>query len=402
VTVAITPEQVKNQEFPVRLKGYDPELVRSFLAEVAQAYRATIRDQGAQWALANISDDLAAVLRAAHDAADRVIAMAEMQAAEMRTRAEAEAKGIVGDAEGYATKIRDEADDEARRALQVLKRAQGEATSVTRDAEEAKHLLDEAREQAATIVSSAQTEARKVIEGVVPDEEIARRVAETEELHSVAMQRFTDAEQALAKATADAEAVAGRMRQDAEEYAANRRREATEDREKARLVLERSEEKARAVLRQAEEQASAVQRLAEREARSRVQQIHDQMAEIQRAAENEARERVQSILAEAQSRLDALEETERALQDRISAAQREFQSIVHRLVGSNATIDLTDQEPMVVLGGRLDDPLDVFVEELHSERDLPRNGDSGGRVDRLTVQRMVSAAVDRALEHSRA
>jgi DivIVA domain-containing protein len=402
VTVAITPEQVKNQEFPIRLKGYDPELVRSFLAEVAQGYRATIRDQGAQWALANISDDLAAVLRAAHDAADRVVAIAETEAAEARTRAEAEAKGIIADAESYATKAREEADAEARRALQVLKRAQGEASSVTRDAEEAKQLLDDAREQAACIVSSAQVEARKAIEAVVPDQEIARRIAETEELHTVATQRFAEAEQAAANAHTNADAVVARIRQDAEEYAANRRREATEDREKARLVLERTEEKARGLLRQAEEQASAVQRLAEREARNRVQQIHDQMAEIQRAAENEARERVQSILAEAQIRLDALEETERSLQDRISAAQREFQSIVHRLVGSNATIDLTEQEPMVVLGGRLDDPLDVFVEELHSERDLPRNGDSGGRVDRLTVQRMVSAAVDRALEHSRA
>src|SRR5262245_66655115 len=89
-------------------------MVRSFLAEVAQAYRATIRDQGAQWALSNISDDLAAVLRAAHDAAERVVTLAQTEAAEARTRAEAEAKGILSDAEAYATSVREDADEEAR------------------------------------------------------------------------------------------------------------------------------------------------------------------------------------------------------------------------------------------------------------------------------------------------
>jgi hypothetical protein len=240
-------------------------------------------------------------------------------------------------------------------------------------------------------------------EGASPDAETARRVAETEELHTLASQRFDEVQQSAATAMSEAEAYATRLRQEADEYSSTRRLEATEDREQARLLLERTEEQSRALLREAGEQAAAVQRLAEREARNRVQQIHDQMTEIQRAAENEARERVQGILAEAQSRLEMLEECERQLQNRISAAQREFQSIVHRLVGTtDATIDLTDEEPMVVLGGRLDDPLDVFVEELHSERELARNGDSGTRVDRLTVQRMVSAAVDRALEHSRA
>jgi hypothetical protein len=146
-------------------------------------------------------------------------------------------------------------------------------------------------------------------------------------------------------------------------------------------------------------------RLAEREARSRVQKMQEQAAEIHRAAESEARERVQAVLSDAQRRLDSLEATEQQLHERIFAAQQEFQGVVQKLLGDpNATIDLTDDHPMVVLGGRLQegdlgDPLEVFVEELHTDAPAPRVG--GARVDPGTVQRMVSAAVDRALEHSR-
>jgi DivIVA domain-containing protein len=403
--VAITPEQVKNQEFPIRLKGYDPDLVRHFLADVAQAYRATIRDQGAQWALANISDDMAAVLRAAHDAADKVVALAEQEAAEVRLKAEAEAESILADADGYSTKVREDADTEAHRALAVLKRAQGEATTVTRDAGAARELLEAAQEQADKLLADARAEAAQLRAGEGDVVAATRNAAEADELHLLAEQRYEEAQQSAAALLHEAEARAAQVRQEADALVAERRREASEDREQARILLERTQAQADLVRREAEEQAAAVCRLAEREARSRVQKLQEQAAEIHRAAESEARDRVQAILSEAQRRLDALEVTEQQLHERIFAAQQEFQGVVQKLLGDpNATIDLTDDHPMVVLGGRMEegdlgDSLEVFVEELHTDAPTPRYG--GSRVDPGTVQRMVSAAVDRALEHSR-
>lgn len=309
--MAITPEQIKNQEFPMRLKGYDPDAVRVFLNDVSRAYRSTIRDQGAQWALANISDDLAAVLRAAHDAADRVVAQAEAEATEIEARADAQARAILVDANAYGSKTRTSADDEMSRALEVLHRAQREGADVARDAEAAQALLADAQQQAASIVATAESDA------------------------------------------------------------AERRREATEHRESARLLLERTE---------------------------------SQAAELIRTAEADARRRVQAILTEGQGRLDQLELEERQLEERICAAQSEFQEVVYRLMGSSTTIDLTEDEPLVMIEGRLHsaDPLDLFAEELHTDRLSRLPGDGATRVDRRTVQRMVSAAVDRAVEHSRA
>jgi DivIVA domain-containing protein len=304
--VAITPAQVRNQEFPIRLKGYDPDTVRAFLAEVAAAYRATIRDEGAQWALHNISDDLAAVVRAAHAAAEKVLASAEDEAEACRTKAEIEAGVIRHEAEVYAERARSDADAEAARAIQVLKRTQGQAADVHRDADEARSLLADARTQAEQIIAEAESRAAYVHD-----------------------------EAAAALATHRAEAMA--------------------DREEARALLERIEARARDLLASAERDAAEIRRVATRDARARVLELHEQGEEVRATAEEQARARVAEVLREGQARLDALDATERAMQDRLQAAQQEFQEIVHRLlVSDQTTIDLTEDEPFVILDGRYD------------------------------------------------
>jgi len=340
--VAITPEQVRNQEFPVRLKGYDPDAVRAFLVEVAAAYRATIRDEGAQWALHNISDDLAAVLRAAHGAAEKVLASAEAEAAERRAKADIEAAVIRREAEEYAEQTRADADAEAARAIQVLKRTQGKAADVHRDADEVRSLLADARAQAEQIVAEAEARAAYVHE-----------------------------EAAAALAAHRAEAMA--------------------DREEARELLERIEARARDLLTAAEHEAAEITRLATREARARVLEIHEQAEEVRAVAEAQARDRVAEVLRDGQQRLDELEHAERAMQDRLHEAQREFQEIVRRLLASDdTTIDLTDDEPLVVLDGRYDEGQPAG--SARSGADAP--GDD-------LVHTMVSAAVGRAADAGR-
>lgn len=317
--MAITPEQVKNQEFPIRLKGYDPDAVRAFLVEVAAAYRATIRDEGAQWALHNISDDLAAVLRAAHGAAEKVLAAAEAEAAELRAKAAIEAEVIRRDAERYAEQTRSDADAEAARAIQVLKRTQGKAADIHRDADEAQSLLADARARAEKIIAEAESRATYV---------------------------HDEADAALAA----------------------HRAEALADREEARELLERIETRARDLLTEAEE--------------------------VRVVAEAQARDRVAEVLRDGQQRLDALEDAERAMQDRLHAAQREFQEIVRRLlVSDETTIDLTDDEPLVVLDGRYD-------EGRPSSHAAPAAGAAEAAPDDL-VRQMVSVAVGQAAETSR-
>jgi DivIVA domain-containing protein len=342
--VAITPEQVKNREFTVRLKGYDPEEVRSFLAEVAAAYRATIRDQGAQWALSNISDDMAAVLRAAHETAEKVLAQAETQADELRSRAEA------------AAALRDsEADENTRLAVEVLKRAQGRADRVAQDCLDARKALEDARHQAQEIVGAALAEATGVRADVGELAERERRAADAEARLELASKQADEAKSTAATILFEAEQTAAQ---------------------------------ASAALTEANERAATILRAAEREARLRAQQLEEQGRQIAELSESEARVRVQAVLSEGQRQVDTLEAEEQRLRERIMSVQNAFDSVVTRLLTEDdTTLDLTDEEPMVVIGGS-------YAAEGGHSGEGP--ADAPPAPDTDLVRRMVSAAVGSA------
>jgi DivIVA domain-containing protein len=142
----MTPEQIKHREFPVRLKGYDPDEVRRFLDQVAAVFRVAVADEGGQAPTGD--SDLAKVLAAAHEAAEKIVLDAERQAAALVAKAE----------DKHAR-----ADEHAARAKQILERAQERYATISADCNEAKQTLADAESRAADIVAAAQEDASKVV-----------------------------------------------------------------------------------------------------------------------------------------------------------------------------------------------------------------------------------------------
>ena len=334
--MAITPETVKNREFSIRLKGYDPDEVRAFLEDVSKAYRATIRDGGAEWALQNVNDDMAAVLRAAHVTAEGVLSTAEAEAAKIRVDAKTQAAVVRVDAENDAKSV------------------SVSAAAVAADAHQAKDLLDEAATRAEAIVTDAQDTAVQILADVEAVTQLREQLRSVDKKRASAAQHYHETRQASEEMMVTAQAQADRLRGDADDYAASRRREAMADREEARITLERAREEA-----------------------------HSEADMILAAATEGARTRVEETLADGQARLESLARNETVLQERLRAAQEEFQEIMARL-GTTTTIDLTDDDGVLVYQGV---PTGESADEGDAEMDD-------------ATQDMVSSAVGRAVQQS--
>src|SRR5579864_1891562 len=101
----LSPEDIESKRFMPDIRGYDRTEVDAFLGEVAAHYRDLERRlKDAQDALQragrdgdrfeNLGEDVASVLRAATDEADRLKASAREEAAEVLAQAAAEARRL--------------------------------------------------------------------------------------------------------------------------------------------------------------------------------------------------------------------------------------------------------------------------------------------------------------------
>ncbi|MCP3912386.1 MAG: DivIVA domain-containing protein [Actinomycetia bacterium] len=150
--MGLTPDEISGRTFETVRKGYDPVQVDAFLARVAADVRlllARMPDEGSD-PFARMGNEVAALLRAAQDTAQSVVADAETEATDARSLARTE-----------ATEIRSEADA---------------------DRESARHTLDGARQEAAAIASQAEEQARARVRGVLTEAEARLRDLEAAEL----------------------------------------------------------------------------------------------------------------------------------------------------------------------------------------------------------------------------
>jgi DivIVA domain-containing protein len=113
--MALTPEDIERHQFATSKRGFDPDEVRRFLREVAEAQRQASESPR----FGRIGDEVAAVLESAHrsaaaieDAAqaeaDRVRAAADAYAAEVRAKADREATEQLAASEATRTKAETE------------------------------------------------------------------------------------------------------------------------------------------------------------------------------------------------------------------------------------------------------------------------------------------------------
>jgi hypothetical protein len=189
----------------VRLKGYDPDEVRRFLDQVAAVFRVAVADDHGR-APTNQSD-LGQVLAAANDAADKIIADAERQAA-----------ALVAKADDKHTR----ADEHAARAQNILERAQARSASIADDCRTARQTLADAEAKAADIIAVAQDD--------------AAQVALTARAKTVAAEMDAELEASMRASLDQIDAAADAKLAEVDRYVAERKQEA--DKEAARVVAE--------------------------------------------------------------------------------------------------------------------------------------------------------------------
>jgi len=161
-----TPEEIEARRFRLAQNGYDCEAVDRFLAEIAEGLRA----EPAPGPLdpdefGRLGQEIAAILRNAHDAAGAVKAEAEGQAAALRATAEAEAHDLrkAGQGEADALKALAAIEAEAERAT-ARAEAQTLVTNAEADAAEVRAEADRLLEQAAAIRAGADRDVAKRLE----------------------------------------------------------------------------------------------------------------------------------------------------------------------------------------------------------------------------------------------
>jgi DivIVA domain-containing protein len=238
----LTPEDIENRTFEVRKRGYDKTQVDRFLGEIANAYRMVV-EGGAEAAhprqesvpttpsdggrrpllgdassaaspepealprqvvdaplldptltpephpatipqvrepLARMGNEVAAVLEAAQQQADRVRQDAEARAAKLRNETEQWSKQVTTDAERYAAARRQEVDADRQEAARQLTQARERTAAAEWAQEEADRRLegvdhrvqaelDQAAREADRILEGAERAARARVEGILAD-----------------------------------------------------------------------------------------------------------------------------------------------------------------------------------------------------------------------------------------
>jgi DivIVA domain-containing protein len=149
--VALAPEEISSQQFPVKLWGYDKDKVDAFLKTVANEYREALRSTRPAPAPApppksppsfeGIGDQVASILDSA-----------ALGAAELRSAAEREAQAIRTSAAEEAAETVEAALDQLNAANQAKAAAEQEADAVRAAARyESSRLEQEARDRAAQL-----------------------------------------------------------------------------------------------------------------------------------------------------------------------------------------------------------------------------------------------------------
>jgi DivIVA domain-containing protein len=166
----LNPERIASQRFTVGRRGYEIEEVKAYLHSLAEEVGRVIgelewfraradnlerRNGSAQEAAyARLARDFTAAIKAADEAAERVIADAEQEAAAMLATASERAAGAVAKAEARAAAVMAEASD---RAATLLSDAKAEADDI----------VPAARRQVEEVLAQVGTHARERPEPVV-------------------------------------------------------------------------------------------------------------------------------------------------------------------------------------------------------------------------------------------
>lgn len=310
--MSISPEEIERRTFRTVRKGFAPDEVRAFLAEIAAEHRANAPRPG----LVQVADEVANVLESAHRTAAEIEANARARAAaiiEEETARLAEERNEVA-------QMRATVDVEVTNARAEAKRIRGEAERfATAERTTAEKLRIEAESY-----SNAESSRIRQLWSELETETVTKRGVLDDEVKSL---------------RGEAEEAARLMRAQAEERAEALRREADETAQRRR---ERAEREAAEKVNAAEEQAAKLVADAEAQASRLLDAATLRSEEVQRDAEEKARAHSQSVLSQSQERLDMILATERRAHERLRTALAELQAAVDMVSGAEAPADTRD------------------------------------------------------------
>lgn len=124
----LTPLDVRYQEFPTGLRGYQKEAVRGYLAQVAEVMEGLIQENRELKERLGALEEEVARLKEAEGELKRAVVAAERIARELKAQAEREAELIKKEALAAKDLVLKEAAEELRRLKGEVERARREKT----------------------------------------------------------------------------------------------------------------------------------------------------------------------------------------------------------------------------------------------------------------------------------
>ncbi|SFB85006.1 cell division initiation protein [Alkalibacterium subtropicum] len=131
--MALTPMDIHNKEFPVRMRGYDQDEVNDYLDQIIKDYEMLLKQKKETEKKLDLAEEKLANYDQMHDSLNKSILVAQEAADRLKLNAEKEAEMIAKEASTEASNLKHEAENNAD---ELLKDAVNKARKIEQETEE--------------------------------------------------------------------------------------------------------------------------------------------------------------------------------------------------------------------------------------------------------------------------
>ncbi|GEK89879.1 cell division initiation protein [Alkalibacterium putridalgicola] len=131
--MALTPMDIHNKEFPVRMRGYDQDEVNDYLDQIIKDYEMLLKQKKETEKKLDLAEEKLANYDQMHDSLNKSILVAQEAADRLKLNAEKEAEMIAKEANTEASNLKHDAENNAD---ELLKDAVNKARKIEQETEE--------------------------------------------------------------------------------------------------------------------------------------------------------------------------------------------------------------------------------------------------------------------------
>lgn len=131
--MALTPLDIHNKEFPVKMRGYDQDEVNDYLDQIIKDYEMLLKQKKEAEKKLSFAEEKLANYDQMHDSLNKSILVAQEAADRLKLNAEKEADMITKEADTQASNVKHEAENNAD---ELLKEAVNKARKIEQETEE--------------------------------------------------------------------------------------------------------------------------------------------------------------------------------------------------------------------------------------------------------------------------